>query len=359
MASRSDWCQATMYITISVVLAFIAMSTALNSTPEDAQQTLATTRPINLQLLLNASRALRRSGFNVVALSLMISPESFFSSPNSTIFAIQDPALASTTSSPFRVLKHFLQYHTSPLKLSMDDLLKKPQGVCLPTLVQGKNVAVTKVDAKERLVEINHVEVSHPDLFLEEHIAIHGVLAPFSPLESEDFYHGMESIQAPVCDANSSLAAEGTDPKKMVEWPRIIRLLSSQGFVSFAIGLNSVLDGILEDHPHLDSVTVFTPPVFTSLASSPHPVLEKIVRLHLLPQKVTYAELASLPDKHAVKTLLPDHDLEVTGMVNATKRLTINGVEIVAPEIFSSQKFVVHGISQSFKMALFPDRTRQ
>ncbi|KAJ6383353.1 hypothetical protein OIU78_026771 [Salix suchowensis] len=87
-------------------------------------------------------------------------------------------------------------------------------------------------------------------------------------------------------------------------------------------------------------------------------MLEKIVRLHILPQRATYKDLAALPDKHRLRTLLPDVDLEITNDVNVTQGLAINGVEIAAPEILSSKEFIVHGITQAFKMAKFPNASR-
>ncbi|KAF2285028.1 hypothetical protein GH714_035904 [Hevea brasiliensis] len=287
---------------------------------------------------------------------LLISPEIFLLSPSSTIFAIKDSSLVNASLPPW-FLKHLLQYHTSPLIFTMDDLLKKPQGSCFPTLLRPKNVAVTKVGAKERLVEINHVLVSHPDIFIEGNVAIHGVLGPFSSLGSQDFGKIWDSIRAPICDANSSLVLDVSDTKNLVEWTRIVRLLSSNGFVSFAIGLNSVLAGILEDYRGLNSVTIFAPPELAFVAS-PSPMLDKIVRLHILPQRVTFSQLALLPGKTMLRTLLPNQELEITGDFNITKVLAINGVEIAVPEILSSKKFMVHGISQAFKVAELPTTSR-
>ncbi|XP_050208026.1 fasciclin-like arabinogalactan protein 21 [Mercurialis annua] len=350
MGSCSHWWHAPIYFTISVVLAFIAISTALKS-PSSSSSPLI----INHTLSHNASAALRRSGsFNIIATLLSISPEIFLSSPNSTIFAIQDSSLTNASSSPL-FLKHLLQYHTAPFSFSMADLLRKPQGTCFRTLFRHKNVALTKVDPHRRYLEINHVLVSHPDMFLQGNIAIHGVLGSFSSMGSQDYGRVLDSIiQAPICDANSSLVLEDKD---MIQWNRIVRLLSSNGFVSFAIGLNSVLDGILKDYSNLSSVTILSPPEILFVAS-PSAVLDKIVKLHILPQKVTYSELASMPYQSLLRTLLPNQPLQITGGFNVTEMqgLTINGVEIIAPEIFSSNRFIIHGISHAFNVAELPRR---
>ncbi|XP_022762481.1 fasciclin-like arabinogalactan protein 21 [Durio zibethinus] len=351
MAFSSNWWRAPVYFTVSVLLAFLAISTAIHLLPKDEPlPTKSTTAP----LFLEASAALRRTGnFNIIAALLQITPEMFISSPHSTIFAIPDSSIAKS-SHTFWLLKHLFQYHASPLQLSMNDLLKKHQGSCFPTILHGKNVAITKVDARERVVEINHVLVSHPDIFLEGPLTIHGVLGPFTSMDSLYGDRSWDHIQAPICDSNLSLVSEVTDTKKMVEWMHIIHWLSSKGFVSFAIGLNSVLDGILDDQMNFNSVTVFAPPEF-SFVASPSALLEKIVRIHILPRKFTFMELASLPVNASLSTLVPDHDLVILGGVNITQELIINGAKIVAPNIFQSKKFVVHGISQAFELDEIPN----
>ncbi|KAF5726426.1 putative FASCICLIN-like arabinogalactan protein 21 precursor [Tripterygium wilfordii] len=351
MASSNCW-QAPIYITVSVVLAFFAISTALHSSPPG--DSAPSTKPITHKLSLNASRTLRKSGFKITATLLQISPEIFLSSPNTTIFAVKDSAIANSSSHPW-LLKDLLQYHISPLSLSISELLKKSQGSCLPTLLRRKNIAITKVDAKERVIEINHVLVSHPDLFLEGPISIHGVLGPFFTLDSQNVSQAQALIHLPGCQSTSFLS-HISDSMDIIDWTRIIRLLSSNGFVSFAIGLNSVLDEILQDHRDLKAVTIFTPPDFAFVAASPSPLLHKIVRFHIVPKKLTFMDLASLPEKTLLRTMVPDQDLEITGNGNITQG--VNGVDIAAPDLFSSKKFIIHGVSQAFQMTELPNASR-
>ncbi|KAK8627161.1 hypothetical protein V6N13_134783 [Hibiscus sabdariffa] len=353
MACSSNWWRAPVYFTVSVLLAFLAISTALRSLPRN--ESLPTKSAI-APLLLDASTALRKSGFNIIAALLQITPEIFISSPQSTIFAIPDSSIANASHTSW-LLKHLFQYHASPLQLPMKELLKRHKGSCLPTLFHGKNVALTKVDAKERIVEINRVLVSHPDIFLDGPLTIHGVLGPFTSMDPRYVNQGWDHIQAPICDSNLSLVSEVADAKNVVEWTRVIRLLSSKGFVSFAIGLNSVLDGILYDKMKLNSVTVFAPPEFSFVASA-SALLEKIVRLHIVPRKLTYTELASLPANASLSTLVPGHVLRVSEGVNNTRELMINEAKIVAPNLFESKKFVIHGISQAFELDELPNTPR-
>lgn len=81
------------------------------------------------------------------------------------------------------------------------------------------------------------------------------VLGPFSSLnhyinQGWDiillYYYIIYSVTHSICDSNLGTDQQHHKPKKnMIEWPKIVRLLSSKGYyVPFTIGLNSVLEGI-------------------------------------------------------------------------------------------------------------------
>ncbi|XP_022728768.1 fasciclin-like arabinogalactan protein 21 [Durio zibethinus] len=150
----------------------------------------------------------------------------FISSPHSTIFAILDSFITIASHASW-LLKHLFQYHASLLQLSMNDLLKKHQGGYVPTILHGKNVPITKVDVKERVVEINHVLVSHLDIFLEGPLTILGVLSPFTSMDPLYGDRSWDHIQASICDSNLSLVSEVTDTKNMVvDGKEVIKLES-------------------------------------------------------------------------------------------------------------------------------------
>ncbi|PRQ38210.1 putative FAS1 domain-containing protein [Rosa chinensis] len=148
-------------------------------------------------------------------------------------------------------------------------------------------------------------------------------------------------IHAPVCESNSSVVfgSGGLKKKKSnMEWGRIVWLLSSKGFVPFAIGPHSVLDGILKDERNVSSVTIFVAPSL-ELGAHHHPraLLEKIVRYHIVPQRLRHRELSALPARTLLRTMvLGDQPLEVTGFMSFMPELVFNGVSIVAPDIYSS-----------------------
>ncbi|XP_010051329.2 fasciclin-like arabinogalactan protein 21 [Eucalyptus grandis] len=348
MASCSGW-RSPIYSVVSAVLAFMAISSSLHSTNESLAA--PSSSPGLHQVPLNASRALGRAGFTAMAALLPIAPELFFSSPRATIFVIKDLFMANLSSSPW-LMEEVLRYHTSPLKLSVDDLLKMPRGSCLPTLLAKKNVTITRSDAEHRLVEINGVVITHPNVFLGERLAIHGVLQPLLHKERE-----LCLVQSSKRNRDPrSLSVVGKE-RHLVDWGRVIRSLSSSGFVSFAIGLQSVLDGILDDNADLASVTVFAPADFGFVASN-SAILERMVRFHILPHKYTHEELARLADKASLRTLVPGRDLEIgrkdascSTDTNQRTRVAINGLEIGVPDIYISRNFVIHGIARASEIA--------
>ncbi|CAN4103426.1 unnamed protein product [Withania somnifera] len=282
-------------------------------------------------LTMNSSKALRNQGFNIIATLLQISPEIFLSTPHSSTFTIRDSAI-SNLSLPSWAMKQLLLYHTSPFKIPFRQLLNKSQGGCLTTLLSQKSIAITRIDEKHKSVKINNVSVSHPDVFLEGNLPIHGVSGAFSVLD----FHGIDEhfnvIRSPTCEEMSNASA--TDIKNLVNWPRIIKMLSSKGYVWFAIELHSVLDEVLQDSTNLSSVTIFAPPNLGFLSS---------------PSPFTYMELAFLTDISSLKTLARGLNVTISKS-NSNSVLITDGVEIIAPDIFVSKMFVIHGMSRPFEL---------
>ncbi|KAL8267746.1 hypothetical protein R6Q59_001544 [Mikania micrantha] len=282
----------------------------------------------------NASKLLRSNGFNFIANFLHTSPEFFLSSPQ-TIFAIPDAAIANLSMPPY-MIKHLLAYHISPAKLTIQDLFKSPLKSCLPTLIQNQTVAITKNDKIIRVLEINNVLITHPDLFLQGSVAIHGVAGFFV-----SFDHRQQRIMLPFCETNQ----RGVLIKNKEDWEKMVRFLSSSGFMAFAIGLNSVTDRIAKDYPDLNSLTILvTPNVVLKAMSSP--LLDEFLRYHLIPQRYSFKQLAGLPPGSSLSTLITGKHVDITVNSKLSKAVSINGVAIISPELFVSKTFVVHGIAR-------------
>ena len=335
----SHWWHALFSFAMSITLAII-ITTSFHSNPSSPT---TSTQSIKHQLSLNATLVLKSHGFNVIATLLQISPHLFLSSQQCTIFAIQDRAFSDPLV-PYSKLKELLLYHIAPTRYTFQQLLNRPQNSCLDTL-RLKKAVVTRSSPRRRSVEINNVPITHPDLFLQGPVSIQGVLRPFFPVNQD-----WDTLQSPLCD--SSLRQHHQQkrvPKNKIEWPRIIHLLRSKGYAPFAMGLNSVIEGIIQDFKDLDSVTILAPPDLPFLPSA-SPLLQRIVKFHVLPRRLSFAELASLPEETLLRTLLDQKELQVTTSSSFSEILAINGVQIASPDIFSSNKFVIHGISEVFPM---------
>ncbi|KZV46908.1 fasciclin-like arabinogalactan protein 21 [Dorcoceras hygrometricum] len=333
--SWSHWWHAPFYLAMSFALVYISITTPYHSGPDDRS-------PSAHILALDASRALRaHGGFNTIATLLQISPDLCVSRPESTLFAIHDSAISNLSIPPW-AMQQLLRYHSTPSTLPKAELFKKPPGFCFQTLLQDKNLAVTKNDAKTGSIMINNVLVSHHDLFLQGPFAVHGVLGPFDP------------NSAAVCNVSTdhtNLVVSG--PTDNVEWDIVVRVLGSHGFVSFAIGLNSILEEILEDYTNLSSVTIFAPPN-SGFISTSSPLLDRIVKLHILPRRFTHLQLLAARNS-SLKTLVPGYDIKIN---TYSDFLDINGAEITRPDFFSSKKFVIHGISKCFDSEEFSSSFR-
>lgn len=331
-SSCSHWWHVPIYLGMSATLVFIAITTANHPKPDDPIPTT--------NLALNASKALRLQGsFHIFATLLHISPELFLSSNESTVFAIHDSAISNLSIPPW-AMRQLLRYHAVPSALPMAELFKKPPGFCLRTMVDSKNLVITDNDMKSGSVMINNVPVSQPDMFLAGHLSVHGILKPFQSTTMSSCNFSLDNARVSIPNAID----------ESIEWIRIIRLLSSNRFIPFAIGLNAVLDGIMQDFKNLTSVTLFAPQDFGFTALPlPSPILGRIMRLHIVHGRLTSLDL-SAAENRSVETLIPGCNLKI-GRLSGV--LTVNGVEITGPDKCSSKKFVIHGISRDFDPGQF------
>ncbi|KAL4583724.1 hypothetical protein LXL04_008307 [Taraxacum kok-saghyz] len=156
---------------------------------------------------------------------------------------------------PFMTVQ-LISYHISPSKLTIIDLFDKPLHTCISTGFQQQKIAITKKDQKNQVLEINNVLITHPDMFIQGPVVIHGVSGPFA-----SFKFHQQITQLPICAANRSDVSRGIAGAKIdltknnVEWATLVKFLNTTGFAPFATGLHTVLDGVFKEHPNLRSLT--------------------------------------------------------------------------------------------------------
>lgn len=123
----------------------------------------------------------------------------------------------------------------------------------------------------------------------------------------------------------------------------------------FGIGLNSALEGIIREYPDMVSATVFAPVDFPFVSSS-RGLLYRNVLYHIVPLRLSCADLSSLPHESLLKTLIPGKNLVVSNIsVKKDQKLGVNGVEIIAPNALWLQHLAIHGISRALMVEELPN----
>ncbi|KAL4201810.1 hypothetical protein AMTRI_Chr02g260560 [Amborella trichopoda] len=318
-----NWWGVLLTIALSIVLAIGAISTTSSSHRHPRPECL--------------SLSLRKSGFSFFASLLQNNPNHFFphSLNSTTLFAIKDSSFSplSLTLPPW-LARDPLNYHIAPTRLPFQTLLhNKTLGSCIPTLQRSKNLVVTKADRPNKIFKINGVKISHPTLFMQGQHIIHGVPGPFYSFHRDDLR----------CVRDSGQVAPGSPILEIetgVPWVWILSLLSSHGFISFSMALNSVLDEILEDYNGIQNVTIFMPQdEGFGYVVLPSPLLSRIVRWPRGGWR-----LWTWPVKRIRE------ELRVTSSeLNSSVVVSVNGVEVVQLDLISKRVFVIHGIDRAFE----------
>ncbi|KAK9084962.1 hypothetical protein Sjap_025373 [Stephania japonica] len=371
----SHWWHAPIYFVVTVTLAIVAITTSSSSSSASHHHhhhnpsTNPNTPPHQQSPIPHSAiHALRRRGFNFMATLLHLSPDLFLHSSRYahpiTIFAIHDSAFLADLSLPPWLLAALIHYHTSPSNLTFADLQNHPAHSCLPTLLPNKSLEITNIDRASSTVEINQVRISHPNIYLDRIYTIHGVLHQFiAPIDASIDLRRPRSadfIQNPQFCSPRSKTPNYRNPRKrspnlgvLLPWEEIVESLNTTGFVGFASGLGWVLDGIVKETENLSSVTVLAPRDMGFEVDSGDGGLRssalfgRVVRLHVLPERWSYADLAAMPKRASLRTLVGDSDVVVVDIGDGLNEIVaVNGVVVTDPEVLGGEGFVVHGIAR-------------
>lgn len=300
-SSCSHWWHAPVYIaaTIALVVAAISASGSTRFSPPPT-----------------ADDALRRAGFHLTAAVLHLSPSSPLpSSRPATLFAPPDPAFTNLSLTSAAAL---LQRHSLPILLTLADLRRLPQGSCL-----SRELTISPLFSSNNSIAINGIAISHPDLYLSESHAIHGITGGFPD------------------------AACG-GPATPIPWSRVTRALGSRGYVAFTVGLLTVLGAIEPTARTLDQVTIFAPQdIGFHQVTGSRATLEGTIRRHVVIGRYDYRDLMSLKVGEEIRTMAKDVRLTITASGD-TGLVMINGVQITEPEVYTTGGAVVHGIPRYF-----------
>ncbi|KAJ0966061.1 hypothetical protein J5N97_027199 [Dioscorea zingiberensis] len=302
-SSCSHWWHAPIYIAATIALVVAAIS---------ASGSTQASRP------LNPDEVLRRAGFHLTAAILHLSPSSLFPpSRPATLFAPPDAAFTNLSLDSAAALLH---RHSLPILLSFADLRRLPPGSCL-----SKELTVFPILSPNSSIAINGIRISHPELYLSDSHAIHGIAGAFP-----------------------SAACGGAGVP--IPWPRVTQALGARGYVAFTVGLVTVLEAMAPKARTLDQVTIFAPQdIDFQQVAGPREKLEETIRRHVVVGRYDYRHLMSMKVGEGIRTMAEDVRLTITASGDTVE---INGVQITEPETYTERRVVVHGIRRAFGMAV-------
>ncbi|GLU20421.1 hypothetical protein SLE2022_366240 [Rubroshorea leprosula] len=271
-----------------------------------------------------------------------------------TMFAPSDSSVRSCASCPVPSL---LREHVVPGLFTIDYLRKLAFGTKIETISPGRCITVTSTVNSRRnntipKVFIGGVEITHPDLFSNDLVIVHGIqgyISPLSPLSCD--IERMTSLSFSVSyQRNPHIQRQPLSPQQQTALVRImlrdaILRLRNNGFSVVSLAMKVKYPELVT----LNNMTVFALDDMAIFSGS-HSYIHS-VRFHIVPnQLLTMAELGRLP----VGTLLPSlergQNLVVTtaGGDATAPPMRINYVRIKVPDVMKNEKIVVHSLFLPF-----------
>ncbi|CAK9144759.1 unnamed protein product [Ilex paraguariensis] len=308
------------FITLVTILSLFSLSSALHS-----------------QSILNAAETLSNSGYIAMALTLQLISDDATktakssSPPSFTIFAPADSAFAASGQPSLSLL----QLHLSPVSLSPQSLNSLPYGTRIPTLSSSKSLTITTLPSSS-VISLNNVTITGSPIFDDGSVIVYGI---------ENFFDPNFTISAQIeTPGNQNLGCETSRSYRRSEFlfHDASLELRSRGYSIMASLLELQLVGFLSDN-HL-KLTVFAP--FDELMfgfSGDFSDYSSLFFRHVVPCKVTWADLVNIGSGTVLETYLEGFGINVT---RSGDLLMVNGVSVGFPDMHYSDLLVVHGIGE-------------
>ncbi|KAL5818239.1 hypothetical protein ACOSQ3_022135 [Xanthoceras sorbifolium] len=352
---------AISLLSVSRVAATSDLETLLSSAPPPQHQQLLWTPPptaaAGAQDLLENSffshtallaPILSHLGFNelsTAAPSLSSDTTSGWSGP-STLFAPSDSSLRTCFSCSTPSL---LREHLVPGLFTIDYLRKLAFGTKIETLSPGRCITVTSARNHNGTISkvfIGGVEITHPDLFNNGLVVIHGIqgyISPLSPLSCD--VERMTSLSFPFQPDRTHVQIQNQ--------PAIMRLMIRDAMLRLRNNGFSILSLAMKvKYPELislDNMTIFALDD-VSIFSGSYTYISN-VRFHIVPNHyLTVGELQKFPVGTTLPTLERGESLVVTtaGGGPLTAPMRINYVRVKVPDVMRNLKIVVHNVYLPF-----------
>ncbi|KAK8673788.1 hypothetical protein V6N13_112100 [Hibiscus sabdariffa] len=268
-----------------------------------------------------------------------------------TIFAPSDSSILTCISCSIPSL---LREHTVPGLFTSDYLRKLPFDSKFETLSPGRCITVTstssvKNDLTIHKIFIGGVEITHPDLFNNGLIVVHGLQGYISHLSP--FSCDVERMASSLAlqfhydhNHNNQLSPQQHVALMRFMLRDVILRLRNSGFSVLSLALKLKYAELVS----LRNVTIFALDD-VSIFSGSYSYINS-VRLHILPDRLlTIADLERLPVGTTLATLDRDQSLVVTtegGIMR--KQMRINYVSIKVADMIRNLNVIVHSLYLPF-----------
>ncbi|XP_022775669.1 putative fasciclin-like arabinogalactan protein 20 [Durio zibethinus] len=286
------------------------------------------------QTLLDAVEILSDSGFVSMALTLgLLSKTLLLQSPSLTIFSPTDHVFVEHGQPPLSLL----QFHLSPLPLSLQSLETLPPASTIPTLLPNHSLVITS-SSSDDYVSLNGVRIDGSPIFDDGSLIVFGIQEFFDP-----------NFGVPRPNPTCVPSVNGDDHS----FAKASLVLRSSGYSVMASFLDLQLLGFKATTATL---TVFAPiddAMKTKGYIGNFSEYPSIFFRHVLPCKFSWADLVAFNDGALLGTYLEGFKINVTKSGN---NMMINEVAITTPDLYYGGSIVVHGLQEVLAVLEKPQR---
>lgn len=282
--------------------------------------------PLPSTTILNAAEILSNSGFDSMALTLeLVSQTLIPQSSSATIFSPSDGAFASSGQPPLSLL----QFHFSPLALSLHRLQSLPLGTKIPTLFPGHSLIVTSSGSGQQ-VSLNNVLINGSPVYDDGSLVIFAIDKFFDP-----HFQILAPIQSPSSEVGCIVWMNSEN--SFVEASVMMR---SRGYSVMASFLVMQLLGFVNKQ----KLTVFAPndEVMAKYIGN-YTDYSSIFLRHIVNCKLSYVDLVTFDEGTVLGTSLEGFTVKIT---RSAGTVILNQAAVVFPEMYYSDWLVVHGINE-------------
>ncbi|MCE0480696.1 hypothetical protein HAX54_037747 [Datura stramonium] len=287
-----------------------------------------------------AADALRNRGYSLFAFTIDSTNTNFSGTilaPPDFNFSFSTAKILSNRPSPPRPSSVLLRYHTLKTPLTWVNLLSNVDGAEIPTLYNNNCLfffrsSIGEISVSSTKNSIGVVKIRQPDLYVDDHLAVHGIDGVLDPASAEKC--SVPEVQTSVIQSQ--------DHRSLLD--HAIRALRRRRFTVAATALTIKRSELLS----LTSVSVFAP---SDMALFSHPDgFRYDYRHHVVSQRYGFGDLSrNAKGTMVLETLDPNKTL-VVNFIDGF--VTVNGVIVNSTEVYRNRWIVVLSVTMSLDDAV-------